>query len=124
MSLKEMQEGKLGTYIPLFFFRYRGQDRETARKDMTKEQKVELCKIYNDSDIDSFKYMMQFCDNEQKELLKRLIELNTQTTIGRGDKSCTEGEQDEYYDGKWKLLNSFGIENVGGDAYFEGEFYQ
>ena len=91
MSLKEMQEGKLGTYIPLFFFRYRGQDRETARKDMTKEQKVELCKIYNDSDIDSFKYMMQFCDNEQKELLKRLIELNTQTTIGRGDKSILKG---------------------------------
>ena len=39
---------------------------------MTKEQKIELCKIYNNSDIDSFKYMMQFCDNEQKELLKRL----------------------------------------------------
>lgn len=91
---------------------------------MTKEQKIELCKIYNNSDINSFKYMMQFCDEGQKELLKRLIELNTQTSIGWGDKSCTGEELDEYYDGKWKLLNSFGIENVGGDAYFEGKFYQ
>ena len=91
---------------------------------MTKEQKAKLCKIYNNSDINSFKYMMQFCDDEQKELLKRLVELNTQMTIGWGDKSCTKEEMDEYYDGKWKLLNSFGIENVGGDAYFEGEFYQ
>ena len=53
-----------------------------------------------------------------------LIELNTQTTIGWGENSCTEEEQDEYYDGKWELLSSFVIENVGGDAYFEGEFYQ
>ena len=91
---------------------------------MTEEQKIELCKIYNNSDIDSLYYMMPFCDQEQKELLNRLIELNTMTTIGWGEKSCTEEEQDEYYDGKWELLNSFGIENVGGDAYFEGEFYQ
>ncbi len=39
---------------------------------MTKEQKIELCKIYNNSDINSFKYMMQFCDEGQKELLKGL----------------------------------------------------
>lgn len=91
---------------------------------MTREQKIKLCKIYNNSDIDSLYYMMPFCDQEQKELLNRLIELNTQTTIGWGEKSCTEEEQDEYYDGKWELLGSFGIENVGGDAYFEGEFYQ
>ena len=91
---------------------------------MTREQKIELCKIYNNSDIGSFHYMMPFCDQEQKELLNRLIELNTMTTIGWGEKSCTEEEQDAYYDGKWELLSSFGIENVGGDAYFEGEFYQ
>ena len=91
---------------------------------MTKEQKIELCKIYNNSDINAFEYMRQFCDEEQKELLKRLTELNTQTMIGWGDKSYTTEEMDEYYDGKWELLTSFGIENVEGDAYFEGEFYQ
>lgn len=91
---------------------------------MTREQKIELCKVYNNSDISSFEYMMQFCDDEQKELLKRLIKLNIQTMLGFGDKSYTEEESNEYYEGKWKLLNSFGIENVGGDAYFEGKFYQ
>ena len=72
---------------------------------MTEEQKIELCKIYNNSDIDSLYYMMPFCDQEQKELLNRLIELNTMTTIGWGEKSCTEEEQDAYYDGNcWVVL--------------------
>ena len=30
--------------------------------DMTKEQKIELCEIYTNSDIKSSEYMMQFCD--------------------------------------------------------------
>lgn len=91
---------------------------------MTREQKIELCTKYNNSDIECFEYMFQFCNDEQKELLDRLMTLNTETTIGWGREDYTAEELEEYNEGKWKLLSAFGIENVGGDAYFEGEFYQ
>lgn len=91
---------------------------------MTREQKIELCTKYNNSDIECFEYMLQFCNDEQKELLERLVTLNMETTIGYGKKDYTNKEAEEYYNGKWKLLNAFGLENIGGDAYFEGKFYQ
>lgn len=91
---------------------------------MTREQQIELCKVYNNSDIESFEYMKSFCDDKQLELLDRLVTLNMETTIGFGREDYTTEELDEYYKGKWELLSSFGIENNGGDAYFEGKFYQ
>ena len=91
---------------------------------MTREQKIELCRIYNNSDIECFNYMLQFCNDEQKELLERLVTLNMETDIGWGNEPSTSEEVEEYYNGKWKLLSAFGIENKQGDAYFEGVFYQ
>lgn len=91
---------------------------------MTRNQKIELCTIYNNSDIECFQYMKQFCNKEQLELLDRLVTLNMETTIGWGREDYTDEELEEYYNGKWELLNAFGIENRMGDAYFEGEFYQ
>ena len=91
---------------------------------MTREQKIELCRIYNNSDIDCFNYMQQFCNKEQMELLDRLVTLDMETDIGWGNEPSTSEEVDEYYNGKWKLLNDFGIENVNGDAYFEGNYYE
>ena len=91
---------------------------------MTREQKIELCRIYNNSDIDCFNYMQQFCNKEQMELLDRLVTLDMETDIGWGNESSTSEEVEEYYNGKWKLLNDFGIENVNGDAYFEGNYYE
>ena len=91
---------------------------------MTREQKIELCRIYNNSDIECFNYMLQFCNDEQKELLERLVTLNMETDIGWGNEPSTSEEVEEYYNGKWKLLNDFGIENVNGDAYFEGNYYE
>lgn len=91
---------------------------------MTREQKIELCTIYNNSDIECFEYLKQFCNKEQLELLERLVTLNMETDIGWGREPSTSEEVDEYYEGKWKLLNVFGIENRMGDAYFEGKFYQ
>ena len=90
---------------------------------MTREQKIELCGLYNMSDIDCLIYMRQFCDKEQLELLERLIYLNEETQIGWGEKDYSMEEVEEYYNGKWKLLNDFGIENDEGDACFEGECY-
>jgi hypothetical protein len=91
---------------------------------MTREQQIELCRIYNNSDIECFEYLHQFCNAEQMELLDRLTTLNMETTIGWGREPATSEEMDEYYEGKWKLLSAFGLENDGGDAYFEGKFYQ
>ena len=91
---------------------------------MTREQKIELCRIYNNSDIDCFNYMHQFCNKEQMELLDRLVTLDMETDIGWGNEPSTSEEVEEYYNGKWKLLNDFGIENVNGDAYFEGNYYE
>ena len=91
---------------------------------MTREQQIELCRIYNNSDIECFEYLHQFCNEEQLELLDRLTTLNMETDIGWGRESSTSEEVDEYYEGKWKLLSAFGLENRMGDAYFEGKFYQ
>lgn len=91
---------------------------------MTREQKIELCKIYNNSDIEAFIYMKDFVIDEEKSLLDRLIYLNQETKICDGDKDYTSKELEEYYNGKWKLLHYFGLENRQGDAYFEGVFYQ
>ena len=91
---------------------------------MTREQKVELCRIYNNSDIECFNYVLQFCNDEQKELLERLVTLNMETDIGWGYEPSTPEEVEEYYNGKWKLLSAVGLENRMGDAYFEGVFYQ
>ena len=91
---------------------------------MTREQKIQLCKIYNNSDIDCVNYMQQFCNKEQMELLDRLVTLDMETDIGWGNEPSTSEEVEEYYNGKWKLLNDFGIENVNGDAYFEGNYYE
>ena len=91
---------------------------------MTREQKIKLCRIYNNSDIDCFNYMQQFCNKEQMELLDRLVTLDMETDIGWGNEPSTSEEVEEYYNGKWKLLNDFGIENVNGDAYFEGNYYE
>ena len=91
---------------------------------MTREQKIELCRIYNNSDIECFNYVLQFCNNEQKELLERLVTLNMETDIGWGNEPSTSEEVEEYYNGKWKLLSAFGLENRMGDAYFEGNYYE
>ena len=90
---------------------------------MTREQKIELCRIYNGSDINCFEYIKQFCNKEQMELLERLVTLNMETTIGWGREDYTNEELEEYYNGKWELLHSFGLENDLGDATFKGIAY-
>lgn len=90
---------------------------------ITKGQQIELCRLYNSSDIDCLEYMAQFCNNEQKELLERLVTLNQETAIGWGREDYTDEEFEEYKEGKWKLLNAFGLENRDGDATFEGIAY-
>ena len=66
--------------------------------DMIKLNKQKLADIYNCSDIDALNYMLPFCEGELSALCNELIELNS-----------TENFDDEYYNGKWKLLNHFGI---------------
>lgn len=90
---------------------------------MTREQKIKLCRLYNNSDIAALEYMKQFCDNEQRNLVDKLIAINTETDAGWGDTLCPGDLQDEYYEGKWKLLNSFGIQNINSEAGFEGIIY-
>ena len=59
---------------------------------MTREQKIELCTKYNNSDIECFEYMLQFCNDEQKELLERLFSLLEQKNITVSTaESCTGG---------------------------------
>lgn len=91
---------------------------------MTRKEKIKLCGIYNCSDIEALLYMKKFVTEDQKELLERMIYLNQETKICDGDKDYTPYELKEYFDGKWKLLHSFGLENNHGDAEFEGVFYQ
>lgn len=91
---------------------------------MTREQSIELCKIYNCSDIKALLYMQDFVTEEQKPLLNRLIYLNQETKIADGDKDYTPEEADEYFNGKWQLLKSFGLTENNGDAEFEGVLYQ
>lgn len=90
---------------------------------MTKEQQQELCDIYNNSDIDALNYMYDFLQDNHNpqmlELLDKIHTLNMETTLGWGREDCTSEEADEYYEGKWKLLNYFGISSNGGDAYIK-----
>lgn len=81
-------------------------------RKITKKEQEELANIYNGSDYDALIYMEQFCDEEQKKVLKRLFELNK-----RVDEHLSSEEIDEYYEKKWELLSSFGIKSVMGDAY-------
>ena len=78
--------------------------------------KMRLAKLYNGSDWDALQFMYSFCDNEWKTLCERILHLNNETTCGWGEKLATSEEQDEYYKGKWKLLEHFGISNYNGDA--------
>ena len=88
--------------------------------ELTREQQQELCDIYNRCDIEAFDYMYKFLkDNhnpEMLELLDRVHTLNMKTTLGWGREDYTEKEFNEYFDGKWKLLNYFGIKSNLGDA--------
>lgn len=74
--------------------------------DFLKLNKDKLAKIYNCSDIDALNYMYPFCEGKWKELCTRILKLNEEELFG----------EDEYIDGKWKLLNHFGIESDLGDA--------
>ena len=84
--------------------------------DLIKLNKEKLVEIYNCSDLDALEYMYEFCKGDLKELCERLIDINMNTDIGWGREPHTVEESDEYYDGKWKLLNYFGIKNNNGDA--------
>ena len=90
---------------------------------MIREEKIELCKVYNRSDIDCFQFLKPFCDEKQLEKLERLVSLNMETDIGLGNEASTSEEQNEYYETKWELLKKFGLDNRGGDAVFEGIAY-
>lgn len=85
--------------------------------DTIRLNKEKLAEIYNGSDIDALEYMYPFCEGELKELCERMIALNNETTLGWGDKPASHEDSEEYYAGKWKLLNHFGIENKKGDAF-------
>lgn len=91
--------------------------------EMTKEQQEKLCAIYNASDIEALDYMYEFLkdnhNSEMLELLDRVHTLNMETTLGWGKENYTSEEAKEYFDGKWKLLNYFGIKSDLGDAYIE-----
>lgn len=89
--------------------------------DTIKLNKKKLCEMYNASDIDALEYMYPFCVGELKELCERLITLNNETTLGFGREDYTEDEALEYFDGKWKLLNYFGVVSDNGDAIVKGE---
>ena len=77
---------------------------------------------YNTSNK-SFRDMYEFLkDNhnpEMLELLDRVHTLNMETTLGWGREDYTSEEAKEYFDGKWKLLNYFGIKSDLGDAYID-----
>ena len=91
--------------------------------EMTKEQQRKLCDIYNESDMEAFEYMYKFLqDNhnpEMLELLDRVHTLNMETSLGWGNEPATAEESEEYFNGKWKLLNYFGVKSDNGDAYIE-----
>lgn len=74
--------------------------------DMLKLNKERLAFMYYNSDLDALSYMELFCDGEWKELCKKVIELN----------EAEDFDNPDYYEGKWKLLDHFGIDNVNGDA--------
>lgn len=90
---------------------------------MTMEEKINLCKIFNRSDIDCFNYVKSFCNEEQKLIVERLIELNIKTNIGFGKTQASYEEECEYFQKREDLMYSFGIDVIDGDGYFEGKFY-
>lgn len=61
--------------------------------------------------------MNVFCEGQNKELCERLMTLNLETDIGWGREPTSRDEMEEYYEGKWKLLNYFGIGSDLGNAY-------
>ncbi len=77
--------------------------------DFLKLNRNKLAEIYNCSDIDALNYMLPFLQDENKTLCERLITLSN-------EEDYSLEEADEYFDGKWKLLNHFGIESDLGDA--------
>jgi hypothetical protein len=89
--------------------------------DLTYDEKKELCDIYNNSDIEALIYMKERLKDNEKllSLCNRLTDLNENTKIGWGNEDYSGKELDEYYEGKWKLLNHFGIRNQNGDAVIE-----
>ena len=87
--------------------------------DQLKLNKEKLCEMYNNSDIDALTYMYSFLTGELKELCERLITLNNETTLGWGREDYTFEEAQEYGEGKWKLLNNFGIKSDLGNAVLE-----
>lgn len=84
--------------------------------DYLKLNKNKLAEIYNCSDIDALNYMLDFCDDDNRVICKRLIQLNNETTLGWGNKCFTDSESYEYIDGKQKLLERFGIMLCFGEA--------
>lgn len=89
--------------------------------DFIKLNKEKLAYIYNCSDIDSLQYMFPFLEGELKNLCERMIILNQETDLGWGREPADEDEQNEYIDGKWRLLEHFGIESDLGNAYVPNE---
>ena len=85
--------------------------------DKIKLNPEKLAYMHNNSDIDCLSYMYPFCEGEWKKLCERMITLNNETTIGWGSELATSEERMDYDDGKWKLLNHFGIGNNLGEAY-------
>lgn len=88
---------------------------------ITREQRQELCEIYNESDVKTFlDYMyelLKYNNNpEMLEILNRVNTLNKETTLGFGREDYTDEEAKEFFESKWKLLNYFGIRNNYGYA--------
>ncbi len=84
-----------------------GERHNLKNDDFVHLNKEKLAIIYNEySDIDALLYMKLFCTHEWKDLVNRLIEWNNDGDF----------DSDEYLDGKWKLLNHFGLICLYGDA--------
>ena len=85
---------------------------------MTHEQLKELCKLYNQSDIDALQYIKendQCLTIEQKKELEILLLENNLLFYYAG----TDVDEDCYHDRKWKLLESLGVSNDYGVAYIK-----
>ena len=92
---------------------------------MSKVEAIEICRIYNNSDIEALNYIYpRLTESKDRDLCERLITLNNETDLGWGREPHTIDEAEEYYNGKWRLLSIFGIENDMGDAKVDGVFYQ
>lgn len=98
---KEKFLRKYGIGLPDYMYGLQPKDHAVMNKE-------KLAEIYNCSDIDSLLYMYGFCEGEYETLCEQIIALNQ------------EDMNDLYYNGKWKLLNHFGIgRSEQGDAYVE-----